>query len=262
MNTKYKITPRILGEGQYGKVYMAEGHRKKIVAKVSKPKKGKRYEQEYKLLKKLNHENIVRVVGYEKIGPTSYIYFEYYPITLKDFLKKYGKSYQKKYYFDEIVAVDIINQLLDAVVYLHSKNIVHLDIKLSNIMMDKYFNIKLADFGLSRIQPKGETLKGVVAGSHHYISPEMYKAFKVKTKSFTGYKSDVWASGVCLFFLLTGSYPFLKGDEGLEYNTLYKEFVIPKKFKISPIVKSALRKIFIKNPSRRIDIVTLRDMLE
>jgi serine/threonine protein kinase len=261
MTTKYRITPEILGEGQYGKVHTAYHKRKKIVAKVSKPKKGKKYEQEYKLLKSLKHGNIVNVIGYEKIGPTSYIYFDYYPLTLKDFLKKYGKVYQKRNYFKEDTSLDIMKQLVDALVYLHSKHIVHLDVKLTNIMMDKYFNVKLADFGFSRVQPRGSELVGVIAGSSHYITPEMYKAFKVRTKTYCGYKSDTWAAGVCLLFLLTGTYPFLKGDEGLEHNTIHKKFVIPQKFKISPQTKSLLQKIFVKNYKNRIDIFDVQDII-
>ena len=104
-----------------------------------------------------------------------------------------------------------MKQLLSVLAYLHSKDIVHRDIKLDNIVvmskegMDGFYSIKIIDFGLAIRVGRA---KRVPAGTRHYMSPEAFKAVQNP-------KSDVWSAGICLYLLFAGSFPF-DGNSGNE----------------------------------------------
>mmetsp|Transcript_115526 Transcript_115526/g.172617 ORF Transcript_115526/g.172617 Transcript_115526/m.172617 type:complete len:276 (-) Transcript_115526:116-943(-) len=102
----------------------------------------------------------------------------------------------------------IFSKILNAVKILHEENMCHLDLKLENIMFDRRSRskIKILDFGFAR---NTRTLDGDIqyhnmfCGSVHYVAPEI-----VNHVPYDGCKADVWALGVTLFALLTGSFPF------------------------------------------------------
>lgn len=86
--------------------------------------------------------------------------------------------------------------------YLHEIQVCHRDIKLENIIIDERSNLKLIDFGFSVCTPPESKLK-VFCGTPSYMAPEI-----VLKKEYSGFATDVWAMGVVLHLLLTGSYPF------------------------------------------------------
>jgi len=100
-------------------------------------------------------------------------------------------------------------QLSSAVKYLHDKKFAHLDIKLENLLLDEYFNIKLADFGsgVSVLKTKGLTSHKV--GTPLYMPPEIKHLQNGNT--FDGLKADIYSLGVTLCLLLLGELPDLKG---------------------------------------------------
>ena len=106
--------------------------------------------------------------------------------------------------------VTLMNALLSCVNYFHSKNIVHRDLKLENILLhdSDYSNVKIIDFGLSKSLRKGQKLSDTV-GTPYYVCPEML------CKEKYDYKCDVWSVGVIAFMLL-GGYPPFDGDSDKE----------------------------------------------
>lgn len=96
-------------------------------------------------------------------------------------------------------AAGIIHQVLKAVQYCHSKEISHRDLKPDNIMIDDSMNVKLIDFGLSKLTSDSK-LKSIL-GSPQYMSPE------VSTGGYTN-KCDIWPIGVILYEMISGEVPY------------------------------------------------------
>jgi serine kinase len=102
-----------------------------------------------------------------------------------------------------------IHQIFDAIKYLHERNIIHRDLKLENILLDSTNNIKICDFGFSKVLCKknkhGEIcdLSETYCGSKAYASPEILLG-----QPYDPRKADIWAIGVILYIFLTGNMPF------------------------------------------------------
>ena len=103
--------------------------------------------------------------------------------------------------FSESQIYIVIKDILTALIYLHKKNILHRDIKLDNILLDKNNNLKLCDFGIS-LFIKNNNFYTDRCGTPAYIAPEIIQS------KYKGFKSDFWSLGVTLFILLTASPPF------------------------------------------------------
>lgn len=85
---------------------------------------------------------------------------------------------------------------------MHSKSIIHRDIKLDNILLDGKGNVKIADFGVSKVVNKGEVMRDQ-CGTPAYIAPEI-----IKDNGYYGFKADIWSAGVVLYAMLFGTVPF------------------------------------------------------
>lgn len=107
--------------------------------------------------------------------------------------------------FEEKISKFIFGQLSSAVQFLHSKHFAHLDLKLENILLDDYFNVKLGDFGsgVSLVKTNGRTDHRV--GTPLYMAPEVKNLKKGET--FDGLKADIYSLGITLCLLLWGEIP-------------------------------------------------------
>ncbi len=128
-------------------------------------------------------------------------------------------------------ACRIYFQLAEALEYIHLIKIVHRDLKPENVLLDKNFNIKLIDFGLSNIYTSNENLQ-TACGSPCYAAPEM-----ILGEKYSAYKVDIWSSGVVLYTMLTGHLPF----DAPQIQKLYSKiisgtYVIPEY--LSPLAKN------------------------
>jgi len=193
--------------------------------------------KEYQILKILDHKNVVKTFGMSMSSPRS-ILLELCKETLDYHLKK------KSSLTEEEVKV-IFKQIVEGLEHIHSKNIIHRDISLGNMLVSSEDIVKISDFGLAKLENEVEPEK-VICGSTDYVSPEMLKEEDVTPKC------DIWALGVILFRLLYGYLPFHCQDKE-ETKQKIKEgnWTFPSEKSISPDAKDLLTKILELDPISR-----------
>jgi class 3 adenylate cyclase/tetratricopeptide (TPR) repeat protein len=195
-----------LGEGGMGEVFLAEDTKlkRKVALKflplhiTSGLEARKRFEREAKAAAALNHPNIVAVHEFDEWEAQIYISFEYVE---GDNLKEKAPSLTLNH------IVDISIQLCEGLEAAHRAGIIHRDIKLSNLILDKNNSVKILDFGLARLKGASRITSPVSrVGTPYYMSPEQAMAGELDLRT------DIWSVGVVLYEMVTGELPF-KGDE-------------------------------------------------
>jgi len=217
------LVGEILGEGSYGKV--KEGldiHTlNRCAIKIMKKRKLRRIphgednvKREIWMLKRTSHKNIIRLFDVIKNNEREKIYMvmDYCVCAMHAMLKNAPGNV-----FPEWQAHSYFCQLIDGLEYLHGVGIIHKDIKPSNLLISTSDVVKISDFGVAeQLDPFAADDSCVTSqGSPAFQPPEVANGVDV----FSGYKLDVWATGVTLFNILTGKYPF-EGDN------IYKLFNI------------------------------------
>ena len=239
---------RLLGKGAFGKVnlslHVLTG---KLVAiksinKQNLKKKSKREKilLETNIMKKINKcPFIVKI--YETYETTQHfcIVMEYICAgDLLNFIKKRTK-------LPEQTAKFIFKQIIIAIKYIHSKNIIHRDIKLDNILIDLDNKIKICDFGVSKFLTSKKLFDQ--CGTPAYIAPEILR------REGYDFSVDVWSAGVVLYAMLSGNVPF----KGKNQQSLH-EAILKGKFKeienVSFECRDLIRKIFEVDVEKRIKI--------
>lgn len=164
----------------------------------------KNIQQEFNLLKNLDHKNIIKVMELIEGPRHTYVVMEYGgPVSLRDYLDTTEHST-----LQEGEAALIFFELAKALVYLHSTHVYHRDLKLDNIMVGTAGQVKLVDFGLA-ITVKDNGLVNSYCGTPCYMAPEIYSR-----KKYHPDKSDVWSFGICIYRSVVGCFPF-KGTHQL-----------------------------------------------
>ena len=151
----------------------------------------------------------------------------------------------------------IFKQILSGLYYLHSKNIVHRDLKLENILIsdkeyvpltnEEYLDIKIIDFGNAKHFEK-TLINNTIVGSSYYIAPEIFM-------KKSGKESDLWSAGVILYVLLIGCPPF-EGESDKKILLKVKKGIYDKTYSrwknASNEVKDLIEKLLISDPHKRI----------
>ena len=203
----------LLGEGGMAEVWYAENSIGNPVAvKVLKEEFTKmkqvvnRFENEAKVMVKLDHPNIRKVTGYGTIDDRPCIIMEY--MEGKDLSVRMNKGER----FDTNQLKKWWNLLAGTLAYTKDRGIIHRDIKPSNIFLTNKGEIKLLDFGISKIKDSiDETKTGSRLGTLMYMSPE-----QVIDGKNMDYRSDVYALAVTFYHLLTGVEPYNKNMPNFE----------------------------------------------
>eukprot|EP00483_Globobulimina_turgida_P007251 UN07265 len=153
-------------------------------------------------------------------------------------------------------------QILIAIKYLHSRFIIHRDLKLGNILLDKDLNIKICDFGLAAKLEFDSERKTTICGTPNYTAPEILN--QRKSGAGHSYEVDIWSIGVIMFTLLTGKPPFETRNIKETYRRIKKikyDFPINSEKYISLNAKNLISKIFTKEPTKRPNLLQIRNDL-
>ena len=152
----------------------------------------------------------------------------------------------------------IVKQIMNAVIYCHSKNVVHFDIKLDNIMINKSTHkATLIDFGLSDfIDPEKGDVFNRRCGSEEYCPPELLVPIRGNDPAvpFSGKKTDVWCLGIVLYALLTAMFPFDRTTRKQVALGMRKHPTAPFKTEIPPLAQDLLSKMLCPDASQRISM--------
>lgn len=160
-------------------------------------------------------------------------------------------------YLKERDAAKLFSQLISGVWYIHQKKIVHRDLKLENLLLDRNRNVIITDFGFAnRFEHKADDLMQTSCGSPCYAAPELV----ISEGLYVGSAVDIWSCGVILYAMLAGYLPFdddPANPDGDNINLLYKYIVsTPLSFPdyISTEARELLSMMLVPDPTRRANL--------
>ena len=249
---KYKVV-EVIGKGAMGVVYkgydpVLERHvalktvRKELVDENLAAQIIARFKNEALASGRLNHPAIVGIYEYGENKQLAYIAMEYVQGRgLRDFLAR-----QERFGLQDVMT--IMSRLLDALDYAHEHGVVHRDIKPQNIIMTPDGRLKLADFGIARIDRSSLTQVGSIMGTPAYMSPEQYAGQQVDRRS------DIFSCGVVLYELLTGVKPFEGPTETVGYKICHEPHRNPSEINpqgVPEVFDAILTKALAKRPEDR-----------
>jgi serine/threonine-protein kinase len=249
---KYEIQG-VLGKGAMGVVYKArDPHIERTVA-IKTVRKDlidadlaasflARFRNEARAAGRLHHPNIVGVYEYGEADDIAYIAMEYVDgIGLREYLNR-----KARFEFQQIVA--ILTQLLSALDFAHSQGVVHRDIKPANLILTSSGALKVADFGIARVDASNLTMTGMVMGTPSYMAPEQCQGLP------SDHRADLFSVGVVFYELLTGRKPFDGSIESITYRICHEDARPPSALSplaLPPAVDAMMATALAKRPDDR-----------
>ena len=274
----------VIHKGSAGSnVYLAIDGKKNILTAIKSIPKNttdesgeKNFRRELQNLHNLKHPNIIKILDYLNNKNTHYIILEYCNGgNLHEYVTKYMKK--NKAPLNEFFIQKILKQIAPALEFMHSKNIIHRDIKLENILLNfnnypnipkngkapqglkfsekslnKDFSAKITGLNFSKdlIQ---DNMGSTILGSPLYMSPDMVEKYEKKSDKKYNTSADLWSLGVITYELLTGNTPFI----GMEVNELFQNiekgiYTLPNKLKPSIEIISLINGLLQYYPEKRL----------
>ncbi|SFE39364.1 Stk1 family PASTA domain-containing Ser/Thr kinase [Trichococcus pasteurii] len=194
----------------------------------------RRFQREALSATQLIHPNIVGVYDVDEEDELQYIVMEFIDGTdLKKYIDIQGRVSPEK-------SIHIMHQVLSAVALAHKNRIIHRDIKPQNILIDNQDRIKITDFGIAvALSETSITQTNTLLGSVHYLSPEQARG------SMATSKSDIYALGVVLYELLSGSVPF-DGESAVSVALKHFQEPMPSIRESHPEIPQSLENVILK----------------
>lgn len=245
----YKIIDK-LGEGGMGVVYLAEDTKldRKVALKLlphsisSDMEQRARFKREAKVAASLNHKNITTIYAIEETEEQMFIVLEYIDGSELGNRIKSGTILLNE-------AIKFATQIAEGLESAHSKDIVHRDIKSSNIMITRDGTVKIMDFGLAKIGSVAQSFNSeLTAGTLSYMSPEQARGEDVDIRT------DIWSYGVVLYEMLTGLQPFNGSyEQAIVYSIMCEDPIPVKELSKNsfPVLEEIITKCLQKEPRQR-----------
>ena len=241
---------RCIKKDDFSAVYIADHIflGKKIFLKVvdeeqlPEPAVLERFKREAKILARLEHPNVIKVLDFGTWKTFFYISFEYFESSnLRRLLRQNSLPDADK---DNMTA-----QICRALFYVHEQKIIHRDLKPENILADSGLNLKIADFGLAVLKGGSDlTEASSVVGTPAYMSPEQISGKKVKLQS------DLFSLGIIIFELYSGRNLFLGDDAGQTLNNILNFYFknVEQELESFPVhIQQILGGLLQKDPAKR-----------
>ena len=247
--TKRYMKSKLLGKGGFAKCFeyidekTKESWAVKIISKSSltKPRHHLKLQSEINIQKSMNHPNVVKFHNYIEDSENHYIVMELCPNqTLKDILRRRKK-------FTEMEARYYLSQLINGIKHIHSKNVIHRDLKLGNLYLSSNLQLKIGDFGLSAQLIDQFGRRQTICGTPNYIAPEV-----LEQKNGHSFEADIWPIGVILYCMLIGRPPFESSNVKQTYRKIRSNlYQFPDSVEISDSAKTLIMKILVLDPKKR-----------
>jgi beta-lactam-binding protein with PASTA domain/predicted Ser/Thr protein kinase len=246
---RYRVLSR-LGSGGMADVYLAEDQLlgRQLAVKVlhhhfaEDQEFVERFRREASSAAALSHPNIVAIFDRGEWNGTYYIAMEYVAgRSLKTVVREQGA-------LDPAAAIDIVIQILRAARFAHKRGVIHRDLKPHNVILDEEGRARVTDFGIAKAGASDMTLTGSIMGTAQYLSPEQAQGHTVSGRS------DLYAVGIILYELLTGSVPF-DGETAvaIAFKQVSAEPRAPSELQpsIPPALDAVVLRALAKDPARR-----------
>lgn len=198
-----------------------------------------RFKREAQIVAQLEHAHIVPVYDFSEHNGNPYLVMKFIEgDTLKHRIRRQKLTLEETLKYMTAVA--------EALTYAHERDILHRDVKPSNVMIDKADYPYLADFGLARIASTGESTmsQDVLIGTPHYISPEQAKGVKS-----LGPATDIYSMGIMLYEIVVGRVPYSADTPyAIVHDHIYKPLPMPTL--VNPTVPPAVEAVLLKSLSK------------
>ncbi|SDM02668.1 Stk1 family PASTA domain-containing Ser/Thr kinase [Bacillus sp. OK048] len=194
----------------------------------------RRFRREAQSATSLAHPNIVNIYDVGEENDLYFIVMEYVEgQTLKQYIQQNSSLQVEK-------TIEIMKQLTSAISHAHQNQIVHRDIKPQNILVDRFSNVKITDFGIAMaLSATSITQTNSVLGSVHYLSPEQARG------GMANKKSDIYSLGIVMFELLTGRLPF-SGESAVSIALKHLQSETPSVRRWNPNIPQSVENIVLK----------------
>ncbi|KAK7309390.1 hypothetical protein RJT34_06077 [Clitoria ternatea] len=245
-----------VGSGSFGDLYRGTYCSQDVAIKILKPERIstdmlREFAQEVYIMRKIRHKNVVQFIGACTRPPNLCIVTEFMSRgSLYDFLHKQRGVFKLPSLLK--VAIDVSKGMN----YLHQNNIIHRDLKTANLLMDENEVVKVADFGVARVQTQSGVMTAET-GTYRWMAPEV-----IEHKPYDQ-KADVFSFGIALWELLTGELPYsyltpLQAAVGVVQKGLRP--TIPKN--THPRLSELLQRCWQQDPTQRPDFSAIIEILQ